>query len=181
MVLVIPSNAENEDDAIRSTEKRAHERSDRSHVRMLHCNHAELTIFLIKMDLSVVAAFALAFVSSSYTIRGSIRVARYKTLIGAYCNISQISPKMSRDSHELCICSEGSVGMSAPVLDVRLVAVAGLSIRLIFAFKLYTSCAVTAGLYRCCNNSSTCFGVLPSLNACLASSTASVGNCLRLG
>ncbi len=88
---------------------------------------------------------------------------------------------MRRDRYELCNWSDGSVGMSGSVLDVRVEVVAELSIRLIFAFKLYTSCAVTAGLYRCCNNSNTCFGLLFALNACLASSTASAGNCLRLG
>lgn len=78
--------------------RRAHERSDQSHLRMLHCNHAESTKISGTSGPSMVAAFALAFVSSSYTIRGRSRAARYKTLVGAYCSsISLAFPKMKID------------------------------------------------------------------------------------
>ena len=52
------------------------------------CEHAELTKISGTNGPSVVAAFALAFVSSLYTIRGRTRAARYKALVGAYRNIS---------------------------------------------------------------------------------------------
>ena len=55
---------------------------------MLHCIHAELTKVAAMNRPSMVAAFALALVTSSYTIRGRMRAARHKALVGAYCNIS---------------------------------------------------------------------------------------------
>ena len=64
---------------------------------VLHCIHAESIKVAATNRLSMVAAFAFALVTSSYPIKGSMRAARYKALVGAYCNISLAISKMSRN------------------------------------------------------------------------------------
>ena len=76
MVLVTRSGAEIRNNAIRSTDKRAHERSNRCYLRMLECNHAELIEVAGTIGPSMIAAFALTLVSSVYTIGARMRAAR---------------------------------------------------------------------------------------------------------
>lgn len=72
---------------------------------VLHCIHAESTNVAATVRPSMVAAFAFALMSSSYTIsytirgtRRSVRAARSKTLIGAYLHISPASSKNEQET-----------------------------------------------------------------------------------
>lgn len=76
MVLVIRAGAEIGDDATQSGEKRADERSIQVYLRKLHCNHAGLIEDAGTIGASMIAACALALVSSRYNTIKDMRAAR---------------------------------------------------------------------------------------------------------
>ena len=88
MILVTRIDAKIGEDVIRSSEKRRNERRIPVYLCRLHGNLAGFIEITGTVGLSMIAASALALVSSGYGNRSGMWAARKKCLVGAYCHVS---------------------------------------------------------------------------------------------